>query len=171
MKYRTGLTCGWHWAKVAALRTLHSRTARIRMCHCRWHNGSWPAGTAGLALEPPAADFFRLFETKVVDGLGGPANWLGCAWWWWSLEGSILELHDLGPPTFQEAPNCSTLVANCPDRMRRSSRRRPLKLPHKPHSRLLKAGGTVTSRKLSPSQSNLTPVVFQSETRTKRETF
>ena len=133
LKNRTGLTLAWHVAKVADLSTLHSRTARMRTSHWRWHSG---ASVAPLVTPLDATG------AKAVDG------------------GSILE-QDLAPPTFHELPNWFMLLAIWPDFMRRSSRRRPLKLPHRPHRRFLNTGGTVTSKKLSPSHSNFTPCKFK----------
>ena len=138
LKNRTGLTVAWQVAKVAALSTLHSLTARMRTCHWRWHSGASVVLATPLALDEE--------EDKAAEAVsgGGPGG------------GSTRE-HDLAPPTFHELPNWLMVLAIWPDFMRRSSRRRPLKLPHRPHSRFLNVGGAVTSRKLSPSHSNFTP--------------
>ena len=61
------------------------------------------------------------------------------------------------PPTRQEFPNSWPLVNSEPCRPTRSSRRSPLKLPHRPHIRPASFAGTVSSRKLTPSHRMFAP--------------
>ena len=65
--------------------------------------------------------------------------------------------HALRPPTRHELPNCWPEESSCPPRPRKSSAAAPLKLPQRPHMRPRILGGTVSSRKLTPSHSSRAP--------------